>query len=90
MQVLPFSGAGQQQQQQGFSEGQIMEAAQSPSMMVARAMSAPESLPTFPALASGVDSFMTRLPWWVVAAASAGATWWWMKRSKGGAGASLG
>jgi hypothetical protein len=90
MQVLPFNGAGGAQQHQGFSDGQILEAAQSPSMMVARAMSSPESLPTFPALAAGVDSFMSRLPWWAVAAGAAGAMWWWMKGRKGGGAASSG
>lgn len=42
----------------------------------------PEHLPTFPAIATAVDGWMRRLPWWAVVAGTVGVVWWVSRRKR--------
>ena len=61
-----------------MQHGQVIDIA------AATAATNPEKLPTFPTLATAVDGYMQRVPWWVVAIGSIVAYRYFMQRKKGG------
>ena len=56
--------------------GQVIDLA------AATAAANPEKLPTFPTLATAIDSYMQRVPWWAVAIGSIFAYRYLMNRKK--------
>lgn len=56
------------------SNGQVIDLA------AANMASNPEKLPTFPTLASAVDGYMQRVPWWAVAIGAIFAYRYFMKK----------